>query len=231
MAARTYPLPKPAKVIGTPYSGTHGASAPQNWESRNAVDLATPVGTPIYAQSAGVIGDQIGPLEGASKTGRFAGLRVHLVTGDNEFYYAHLSKLVVKAGEHVTDGQLLGYSGEANGVAHLHFAAKNGDPESILSQAAAPDPASAPVGSSSAPTAGSAGAAAPSSDTSQVGDQFTAPLPIGSGVSQPQAYDPGTVPADAATPHQYAETWQRIAADPWASPDVQAIAGLWQQGG
>ena len=225
MATKTYPLPEPGKVIGTPYHGTHGASAPSNWESRNAVDLATPVGTPIYAQGAGVIGDQIGSLD--SKDPKMQGLRVHLVTGDNEFYYAHLSKLVVKAGEHVQDGQLLGYSGSANGVAHLHFAAKNGDPETILATAAAPAPAAAPADATSAPSAGVAGAAA----SSPAGDQFTEPLPIQGGVSQPQALDPGTVPASVAGPRQYAETWQRIAADPWATPDVQALASLWQPGG
>jgi murein DD-endopeptidase MepM/ murein hydrolase activator NlpD len=228
VAAKTYPLPKPAKQIGSPYTGSHGASAPNNWESRNAVDLATPVGTPVYAQAAGVIGDQIGLEQGASQTGRFAGERLHLVTGNNEFYYAHLSRIVVKAGEHVQDGQLLGYTGKANGVAHLHFAAKYGNPEEILGQAAAPGPTdSASAGSSSAPTAGAAGAAAPS----QPPDPYATPVPVAGGVTQPEALDPGTVPADAANPRQYEQTWQRIAADPWAPPETQNYVTLWQQGG
>lgn len=112
------------KIIGTPYVGTHTLYG--NWESDNAFDFALPVGTPIYALAAGKIGPQIGPLAGAGADPRLLGLRLHLVTPGNEFYYAHLSRLVVKAGQTVKQGQLLGYSGSANGVAHLHLAAKNG---------------------------------------------------------------------------------------------------------
>jgi murein DD-endopeptidase MepM/ murein hydrolase activator NlpD len=48
--------------------------------------------------------------------------------GRQEWYYAHLSKIIVRAGQHVQTGQLLGYTGEANGVAHLHLAQRIGDP-------------------------------------------------------------------------------------------------------
>ena len=225
MATKTYPLPNPAKEIGGPYQGSHGASAPNNWESRNAVDLAVPVGTPVYAIGAGVIGPDIGYQEGASQTGRFAGQRLHLTTGDNEFFYTHLSKLVVKAGEHVTDGQLLGYSGKANGVAHLHFAAKVGDPQEILAAQAAAPPNAGSAPDVSAPSAGSAGAAA-----SSVPNPYSAPPPIQSGLAQPTALDPGTVPADGVSPRLYAETWQKIAADPWAPPEVNNYLSLWQGG-
>lgn len=224
MAARTYPLPKPVTPSGTPYTGSHGASAPKNWESRNAVDLDVPAGTPVFAKDAGVIGDQIGSLD--SNDPKMQGLRLHLVTGDNEFYYAHLSKIVVKAGEHVADGQLLGYTGKANGVAHLHFASKNGDPRQILDGAAAPGPVESapPAGSTSAPTAGAAGAAA------SPPDQFGARLPLQGGVVQPQALDPGTVPAEAGGPRRFEETWQRIASDPWAPAETTNYLTLWQQG-
>lgn len=115
--------------LGLPYQGTHSKamnipSGSNNWESENAIDLGTPVGTPIYAVQSGTIGSQIGPMG----TGRFAGNRVHLDSANNQFYYAHLSKIAVKAGEHVQKGQLIGYSGEADGVAHLHIAALKGNP-------------------------------------------------------------------------------------------------------
>ena len=115
--------------LGLPYQGTHSKamnipSGSNNWESENAIDLGTKVGTPIYAVQSGTIGSQIGPMG----TGRFAGNRVHLDTANNQFYYAHLSKIAVKAGEHVQKGQLIGYSGEADGVAHLHIAALKGNP-------------------------------------------------------------------------------------------------------
>lgn len=120
----------PAKIIGTPGKGTHAkafnaASGSDNWESENAVDIALPKGTPLYAAVDGTIGNQIGSL---GSGGRFAGLRVHLDGKDNSLYYAHLSKLAVKAGQQVKKGQLIGYSGEANGVQHLHLASKSGNP-------------------------------------------------------------------------------------------------------
>lgn len=122
---------KNPKIIGTPGQGTHGKAfnakgGSDNWESENAVDISMPKGTPLYATEDGTIGNQIGSL---GSGGRFAGLRVHLDGAGNSFYYAHLSKLAVKAGQKVTKGQLIGYSGEANGVQHLHLATKTGNPE------------------------------------------------------------------------------------------------------
>ena len=120
-----YPLARRGKIIGTPHSGTHTLG---DWASDNAVDIAVPKGTAVYAVADGRIGDQIGSL---GRGGQFAGLRLHLVTNGNEYYYAHLSKLECYAKERVKQGQLLGYSGEANGVQHLHFACMNGSPFTV----------------------------------------------------------------------------------------------------
>lgn len=121
-----------AKLIGFPYQGTHkpGATTPANWESDNAIDIAVPIGTPIYATADGTIGSQIGAM--GSGNPYTAGLRVHLATNGNEFYYGHLSRLVVRAGQHVRAGQIIGYSGSANGVQHLHFGARNGNPVTLF---------------------------------------------------------------------------------------------------
>lgn len=118
--------PVRGKVIGTPYAGTHTLG---NWESDRALDVAVPIGTPIYAPFAGTIGSQFGSL-GASAGSRFAGLRLHVVGPQNEWYGAHLSRFApgIKPGVGVQRGQLLGYSGSAAGVAHLHEALKTGDP-------------------------------------------------------------------------------------------------------
>lgn len=121
-----YPLGVRGKQIGSPHSGTHNLG---NWQSDNAVDIAVPIGTPVYAVSDGIIGSRIGSL---GKGGRFAGLRVTLQGGNDSYYYAHLSKLRVKAGQRVRAGQLIGYSGSANGVAHLHFGVMNGNVEAML---------------------------------------------------------------------------------------------------
>jgi murein DD-endopeptidase MepM/ murein hydrolase activator NlpD len=129
----TYPLASTGKVIGTPGQGTHSyTAAPNNWESDRAVDLATPVGTPVLAVADGTIGSQIGSL---GLGGRFAGLRVNLHAAGDDYYYAHLSRLVVRAGQTVKRGQILGYSGSANGVAHLHFGQRVGDPARTIGAA------------------------------------------------------------------------------------------------
>ena len=119
-------IPVSGKVIGTPYAGTHTLG---NWESDNAVDIAVPEGTPVRAVADGVIGPQFGAL--GSGDPRFAGLRLHLASKGNEFYYAHLSRFAqgIKPGVRVRAGEILGYSGSANGVEHLHFGQKNGNPE------------------------------------------------------------------------------------------------------
>jgi murein DD-endopeptidase MepM/ murein hydrolase activator NlpD len=116
-----------SKIIGRPGQGTHTRG---NWQSDRAVDIAVPVGTPIYAVEAGTIGERIGALDSGESA--LAGLRVNLEGASSNHYYAHLYSLVVHAGEQVQAGQLLGYSGTANGVAHLHYAAESIDPLDVL---------------------------------------------------------------------------------------------------
>jgi murein DD-endopeptidase MepM/ murein hydrolase activator NlpD len=152
-----YPLGRRGTLIGVPGVGTHSwTEPPNNWQSDNAVDLGVPIGTKVVAVSAGVIDPRIGPLSltaahneegethdwtpesaGPLDSGRFAGLRCYVNTSSDSFYYAHCSKLVVSAGQHVKAGQLLGYTGEANSVAHLHFARQSGDPRDLLKAALA----------------------------------------------------------------------------------------------
>ena len=119
-----------AKLIGSPYQGTHSLG---NWQSDNAIDLDYPVGTPLFAADDGVIGNNIGSL--GSDGGRFNGFRVQINSKDNAYWYGHLQSLApgIKAGTRVRKGQLIGYSGTANGVPHLHIGIKNGDPRQILS--------------------------------------------------------------------------------------------------
>ena len=80
----------------------------------------------MYAVADGVIGDRIGPL--SSTESRFAGQRLTLESPGDAFYYAHLRDIVVGPSQPVVRGQLLGYSGSANGVPHLHFGQREGDP-------------------------------------------------------------------------------------------------------
>jgi murein DD-endopeptidase MepM/ murein hydrolase activator NlpD len=132
--AHYYPLGRPGTLIGWPGIGTHSWwASPNNWESDNAVDIRIPPGTPVIAYADGQIGAQIGPLDIGSPGGRFAGNRLHLHTKDgNEFYYAHMKTLSVHAHQTVKAGQVLGTSGVANGVPHLHWACRRGNPVTLL---------------------------------------------------------------------------------------------------
>lgn len=105
------------RLIGCPYQGTHTLG---NWESDNAVDLLVPVGTPVVAIWDGQIGTRIGSLDTSNP--RLLGLRLHLVNDHGrDSYYAHLSSLRVNANQRVRKGDILGLSGSANGVPHLHI--------------------------------------------------------------------------------------------------------------
>jgi murein DD-endopeptidase MepM/ murein hydrolase activator NlpD len=118
-----YPAEERVQLIGFPGGGTHSFTVePNNWQSDNAWDFGFPTGTPLLAVADGVIGDRIGPISDDPKS-RFGGLRCYLKTADNEFYYAHLSSFApgTKAGAQVRQGDVIGLSGSASGVDHLHL--------------------------------------------------------------------------------------------------------------
>jgi hypothetical protein len=220
VASNFYPLPHPVKAIGVPYQGTHArafnkSGGSDNWESENAVDLPTPKGTPVYAVEAGTIGKQIGPMG----SGRFAGNRLHLVTAGNEFYYAHLSKLVVKAGQTVHAGQLLGYSGVANGVPHLHIAAKVGDPRAAFGSDLATDTGKAPK---TAATQTADQAHAPF-DVQGVAPPNATPPPTALGVPGPDVQLPGSVDYTVEPHNEQAALWGQVAQGDLVSPETQAM--------
>lgn len=121
---------------GGPGQGSHSFNAdPNNWESDQAIDIGVPRGTPVYAVQTGTIGSSFGYLpghEGDSEGSAMHGLRLHLSTRDDEFYYAHLDSFAsgLKPGSHVRAGDLIGYSGVAANAEHLHFAERSGYPSS-----------------------------------------------------------------------------------------------------
>ena len=121
----SYPLATKGKMIGGPRA--HAARAFGNWMSDNAVDIETPVGTPVKAMTDAVVTRVSGsaPNHAANP----AGWTVYLKGPDGEEYsYMHLDSYSVKAGDHLRAGQVFGKSGAANSVAHLHLAVKNGKP-------------------------------------------------------------------------------------------------------
>jgi murein DD-endopeptidase MepM/ murein hydrolase activator NlpD len=117
-----YPLARRGKIIGTPYSGTHTLG---NWQSDNAVDIAIPVGTPVRSIRGGRVVKVVHhPQDGS----RFAGDQVTIQGPGGGVFFTHLSRSNVRPGERVKRGQVIGRSGSANGVAHLHIGRERGNP-------------------------------------------------------------------------------------------------------
>lgn len=111
------PLAGDLKVIGTPYNGTHTRG---DWQSDNAVDIAMPVGTPLFATvDAEVVkvhrstDNEASPLAGWQVTMRGS--------GGLSLFYTHLRTVNVGPGQAVRRGDIIGSSGAANNVPHLHF--------------------------------------------------------------------------------------------------------------
>jgi len=90
--------------------------------NHQGVDLAGPEGTPIYATKSGVVT--------VNRSSRSAGNYI-TIRHDNTYssIYMHLSRSVVKKGQTVKQGELIGYMGSTGIVTgtHLHFGIiKNG---------------------------------------------------------------------------------------------------------
>lgn len=124
-----YPLAEKGKSIGG--VSAHKSRPWGNWQSDQAVDIGIKQGVPVYA----VANARVTKLGGSWSGGRGNpdGFNVTLQTGDNQWFYTHLkSRVALRVGQNVTGGQLLGTSGAANGVNHLHIACMTGDPEALL---------------------------------------------------------------------------------------------------
>lgn len=122
-------------IIGTPGSGTHNQT---DWQSRNAIDIAATPGTPVLAVEDGTIDHTGGadPARGTVETSsgkKLYGWSVTLngVSG-TQYFYTHLDKLAVSAGDTVKAGDVIGLvAAWKGGTAHVHFATSKGDPRNI----------------------------------------------------------------------------------------------------
>jgi murein DD-endopeptidase MepM/ murein hydrolase activator NlpD len=100
--------------FGHRHAPTRGAST-----FHRGVDLAAPQGTPIYATHSGVVS--------SSGWGSGYGYNITINGGGGiQSFYGHNSRNVVRAGQQVRRGQLIGYVG-STGVStgpHLHYGVK-----------------------------------------------------------------------------------------------------------
>jgi murein DD-endopeptidase MepM/ murein hydrolase activator NlpD len=124
VARAGYPLARYGPIIATP--ADHRARSQGGWQSENAVDIAVPAGSGVLAVDDGVV-EQIHGSE-PPRGGGTDGNDVTLGTARNAFFYAHLTRVLVTPGERVNAGQVLGRSGSANDVEHLHIGVLHGDP-------------------------------------------------------------------------------------------------------
>lgn len=122
-----WPLGRRGSIIGTPYSGTHTIG---NWQSDNAIDIGVPDGTPVMAVGDGRVEKVSGGYSGGAS--RFDGFQVTLSAWGNRWFYTHLAEVAVRAGDRVRAGDVIGRSGSANGVPHLHLGVERGDPRKLL---------------------------------------------------------------------------------------------------
>lgn len=112
------PAIRPMKNVHSVTSGFGRRYHPilKTMRMHTGVDIAAPKGTPIYATADGRVSNQTG--------GSGYGITVVINHGFSyQSLYAHLSKKVVKPGEKVKRGQLIGYVGNT-GLSfgpHLHY--------------------------------------------------------------------------------------------------------------
>lgn len=88
----------------------------------NGIDIAAPIGTPIYAADSGVVTKAV-------YTNRGYGVYCVIEHGGYQTLYGHCSQLFVSAGQQVQKGQhiaAMGSTGNSTG-SHLHFEVKKGE--------------------------------------------------------------------------------------------------------
>ncbi len=136
IARQAYTPSGPVVITGAGFTWPiHGTmNQYYSWYHR-AVDLGSPIGTPILAAQSGTVSEAIAG-------GWNYGYGTHIViSGDNGYQtmYAHMSGLNVGSGQHVTAGATVigwvGMTGRTTGP-HLHFEIRSGggfyDPLSFL---------------------------------------------------------------------------------------------------
>lgn len=98
------------------------------WKGHTGVDLSAPIGTPVRAAASGVI----------QKASKYSGYGKYINikhTASINTAYGHLSRISVRPGQHVHQGQIIGYTGNSGHSTgpHLHYEViKNGKPVNPL---------------------------------------------------------------------------------------------------
>jgi len=107
--------------------GAREASQQGQWQSENAWDLFTSANTPVYA----IFDGNISKVNFYESVPYIWGYRFTLNARTNNSFYTHLDSVVVKEGQSVKKGELLGYVGQPprpdySWDPHLHIALETG---------------------------------------------------------------------------------------------------------
>ena len=110
------------KIIWPTGGGRVSRGFAGQYPAHNGIDIAAPVGTPIYAADTGVVTKAVYTYTGY-------GVYCIIEHGGYQTLYGHCSKLYVSAGQQVQKGQTIaavGSTGNSTGP-HLHFEVKKGN--------------------------------------------------------------------------------------------------------
>ncbi|MFA6554428.1 MAG: peptidoglycan DD-metalloendopeptidase family protein [Candidatus Paceibacterota bacterium] len=97
-----------------------GGRLSQELHGRNAVDMATPIGTPLRASAAGTV---IISKSNGAWNGGYGNYIVISHSNGTQTLYSHMLRSPIGPGEQVSKGQIIGYSGNTGFSTgpHLHF--------------------------------------------------------------------------------------------------------------
>jgi murein DD-endopeptidase MepM/ murein hydrolase activator NlpD len=125
---RAYRLPFDETANYSLSQAFHGGFTHSDEQNRFAVDFSMPVGTPILAARGGVVMETSSDFDRAGTSKKYASRAnfIRILHDDGSMaVYAHLKQngVMVREGQEVTIGQLIGYSGNTgySSGPHLHF--------------------------------------------------------------------------------------------------------------
>jgi murein DD-endopeptidase MepM/ murein hydrolase activator NlpD len=89
--------------------------------AHTGLDFAAPTGTPIHAVATGVI-------TGVGWAGAYGNRTIETLPDGTELWYAHQNAFAVTEGQHVTEGEVIGYVGATGNVTgpHVHLEVRPG---------------------------------------------------------------------------------------------------------
>ena len=106
-------------VVASRVSAEHRFNPTGSYPGHAGIDLVCPTGTPVYAAYGGTA-EKVGLNIVAGRTGY--GVLIRNPDGERQ-YYGHLSKILVRVGQKVGQGEQIALSGATGNVTgpHLHF--------------------------------------------------------------------------------------------------------------